>query len=1193
MFCTSLIGWNERPGVLYGIDVRLIIAVSSRCSHDGEEVSGPYRRDIAKDRSRTRSESRSLTSFPQKIMKRVHGVFPFIRFRIARALLLSMVCGLSSNAFEVQAQSSEEASVFELSPFEVSATGDLGYMAGASLAGTRINTDLRDLGAAITVVTKEFLDDTGATGIEDLLVYTTGTEVGGAFGNFTGSSIRDGRSRQEANRLNPESNTRVRGLVSAELSRDYFITEFGFDSFNVERVDISRGPNSILFGVGSPGGVINYGLKRARTEKDFNEIEFRAGSYGSFRASGDFNKVIVPGRLAVRFNLLENATKYRQEPAYVDDTRVHVALEAVISKGSKDRFLGSLTLRGQYERADVATTPPNVVAPTDNIRDWYNVPDYAAIEAQTGQSAPSRYKDGTFVSQALHDRFGANAPYRGSFAQRLPWFITVGQVFTDVSGGVGPRVGFPSGPLADLGAVEGRIVGSFDWNMQSNLVEETWTTGFSARTFQGPEIYNFQNRLISGLMDSIEHRFTHGTLSLEQLMWKGRAGVELAYNNQQKDSRYAFPFTDTRSYDVWLDNNLWLGNREPNPNVGRPFMVSRHWGNYTDESVERDTLRATGFIKFDFRDQVDGPLGLLLGRHSFSGLMEQNTRFGIRRGYDLAVSSDEINMEVALNSKLDGIRRQLHGGFYIGPDLRQVGSYDAVRLNSVINVQRPKDGDTFLTFVRDPGDRQVKVVTAYAQEYLDNGAATKRVIDSSAVTWQSHLLDETLVLLLGYRDDHVRDTLNAGAFRLGDGSLDPASLLLQDSANLDAKGQTKTWSLVGHFPEKYLFELPFDSDLSLFYNESENFQPTGFRQTVFLDSISPPSGETKEYGFLLSVADRKFTMRVNWFETINTNVSLERNLAAIATDTVSGWLTRQIEARDTGVPFGLNSSGNPTGMANYYSSYDEVIGVLLNDILPEPLKSERNLRISESGIGLGSISQDAVPGLDSTSDYIAKGMEVEFVANPTERWRIALNIAKQETVRSGSGPELVDYYGQIQRNLVAANLWDTNVLDEAAVAGNFTFKQRLQRNILNPLAAITAKDGTVSSEQRKWRWNLVTAYSFADDTLLEGVEVGTALRWQDKAAVGYPLLLVNNDGEITQVPDLARPHYASATWNGDLFVRYAFQMFQRYDVTFQLNLRNVLGDQNFTPEVINPDGTPAVIRIPVERAVFLSAKIAF
>lgn len=70
-----------------------------------------------------------------------------------------------------------------LSPFSVSAESG-GYMASRTLAGNRLNTELRDIGNAVSVVTSQFLQDIAATDSEELVGYTASTEVGGVQGNF-------------------------------------------------------------------------------------------------------------------------------------------------------------------------------------------------------------------------------------------------------------------------------------------------------------------------------------------------------------------------------------------------------------------------------------------------------------------------------------------------------------------------------------------------------------------------------------------------------------------------------------------------------------------------------------------------------------------------------------------------------------------------------------------------------------------------------------------------------------------------------------------------------------------------------------------------------------------------------------------------------------------------------------------------
>src|SRR3954469_11188910 len=74
-----------------------------------------------------------------------------------------------------------------LSPFDVTTTKDTGYAATSSLAGSRLNTKLRDVASAIFVVPSEFMKDAASTDLQHILVYQTNTEAGGIGGNFYGS----------------------------------------------------------------------------------------------------------------------------------------------------------------------------------------------------------------------------------------------------------------------------------------------------------------------------------------------------------------------------------------------------------------------------------------------------------------------------------------------------------------------------------------------------------------------------------------------------------------------------------------------------------------------------------------------------------------------------------------------------------------------------------------------------------------------------------------------------------------------------------------------------------------------------------------------------------------------------------------------------------------------------------------------
>ena len=117
----------------------------------------------------------------------------------------------------------DDEEVLVLSPFEVTAQEDnTGYAAATTLAGNRLNTDIKDLGTSLSVYTQQFLKDIGATDNQSLLKYTLGTEIGGVNGNYSGSGGGTAPNA-DASYLNPQSTNRVRGLVSADNTRDLYL----------------------------------------------------------------------------------------------------------------------------------------------------------------------------------------------------------------------------------------------------------------------------------------------------------------------------------------------------------------------------------------------------------------------------------------------------------------------------------------------------------------------------------------------------------------------------------------------------------------------------------------------------------------------------------------------------------------------------------------------------------------------------------------------------------------------------------------------------------------------------------------------------------------------------------------------------------------------------------------------------------
>ena len=298
-------------------------------------------------------------------------------------------------ALYAQDAEDDDESIFELSPFTIQEDEAIGYQALSTLAGTRIKTDLRDVGAGIQVITQEFLNDTGATDAATLLAYGLNTEILGEQGNYSGNGLGDIRVMRAQPHLSAQ---RIRGLQGATVTRDFFQSEMPFDSYNTTSVTINRGPNAILFGTGSPAGIINNTTKQASLAKDFGQVGIRAGEISSYRFTGDYNKVLVEGRLALRLNYLNEKTNFHQEPAFEDDKRVSLALTAILAENENSNFLGRTIFRANWESGRIDASPVRTIPPKDEISDWFDATRHAGkvafIEDLTGVDIAG-FVDGT------------------------------------------------------------------------------------------------------------------------------------------------------------------------------------------------------------------------------------------------------------------------------------------------------------------------------------------------------------------------------------------------------------------------------------------------------------------------------------------------------------------------------------------------------------------------------------------------------------------------------------------------------------------------------------------------------------------------------------------------------------------------------------------------------------------------------
>lgn len=324
--------------------------------------------------------------------------------------LLLLAKSYAQTAANSPADKDKDQDLVVLSPFVVDASQDKGYRATSTLAGSRINTQLKDVAQSITVLTKEFMSDIDAVDVNDILAFTANTE---GTRDFTSANVSLGAPSDDV-AANRNGSTRIRGLAAADFTRDYFYTigtYNGFDSYNLDQVTINRGPNSILAGLGSPAGIINFSPQLANLGKDSNEVTFRFGSWGDTRETLNVNRVIKKDVFALRLAAVNSDKGFKQEPAFNRDRRLYLA--------ASWKPFTKTSVRGSYEIQNVKANNPNTLTPGDGIQGWINL-GKPILNFNDTRTAPTGISVlGTNGPLLSYDKTGKlersiNGAYRGS-----------------------------------------------------------------------------------------------------------------------------------------------------------------------------------------------------------------------------------------------------------------------------------------------------------------------------------------------------------------------------------------------------------------------------------------------------------------------------------------------------------------------------------------------------------------------------------------------------------------------------------------------------------------------------------------------------------------------------------------------------------------------------------------------------------
>lgn len=1206
-----------------------------------------------------------------------------------------------------------EEQVTHLSPFEVSSTRDTGYQATQTLAGTRIRTDLKDVGASIQVITQQFLSDVGATDNSTLLQYTTDTEVAGPRGTYEG--LGNGQTVDESGNLRaPQSAQRVRGLAAADVARDYYITDIPWDSYNVDRIDILRGPNSILYGLGSPAGIINASLNNAEF-RNFGSVEARADNWGTLRGSVDINANIVPQVLALRVDGLWNDQKYEQKPAFQNDKRIYATARFDPNLFRNRDWRTSLKVK--FEHGEINADRPRTVPPNDSITPWWRPTQVSASNpfGGAGQTVINNPYDPWRTDNVVAGNgFGVTQsatvnyqPWVSDIAnQQQPiWLMdgTTNQLYQAFGGYINNAGRDRTGALTNVSTgLIGKNTNGMLYALASlpaaaiNYRLPEYQYGqYKAMSLMDPSVFDFYGTLIDGPTKREWENWNAYNFDFSQTAFGDRYGLELTYDRQKyhNGGEQLLGGSPTLTLDFLKNfaDFYALGSNGTtaitNPNFGRPYVQGANTNGgrsyYTDREYKRASLyaelRASDFTSNNF-------LVKLLGRQRFNGVAADEKFFSETRAWQMYANSQAWagywNGNLGNTSGIND--RAPVGVFYLGgsvigrtsasgaripgvtanlalPDAG-VRVFDTTWQNYAVNFNDPWTVPSSLALVFRADTPPTYNNVTYDQWYQNSNPANyvgwnsnfqdnllryNNGQDNSLLTlaqkalrrtrsysgsYQGYFWNNAFVATLGWRYDEVK-TKDVVAQNMPSNrsslNLQPGVYELPGDwpANQIVKGHSTSGGAVLHL-NNILPHDPLPIDISLSYNESSNFQVTSVRRDVYGTPIGNPTGKTYEYGALLSTKDGRVNLRVTKYTTrVNNTASTLGNVNRIGGTIQQGLKWRNVFLYQLG-GYDWASRNQPSYRNTWTQAYptltaeqaaaeeDAAITTWnniqkwltprgffkawnFNPVTPESALVDRTTYASNpsqyapdpaSVYGYAALS-GGPQGFSVTADTESKGYEYELTANPLPNWRVSFNASDTKATQNNvGGPALAEFVDYINSQLYNAD-GSLTPAGKMAQFGNPSYA--LAPDQWGPFVAsytlLKLQEGARVPELRRWRYNVVTNYTFTRG-LLKGVGIGGSYRWQDKVIIGYPVI---GGGRVAEY-DLNKPYYGPSEDAIDLWASYERRLTEKINWKIQLNVRNAFAKHGLIPISIEPDGrTWATVRVKPVQEWFVTNTFSF
>ena len=1020
--------------------------------------------------------------------------------------------------------------IVQLSPFEVDASQDHGYYASNTMSGTRIKSRIEDLGASISVVTKQQLDDTAAVDINDVFKYEANTE-----GTADFTAMNSAAPTTDSIQSSPATATRLRGVGSPNISNGNFtaITRIPIDSYNIDSIEISRGPKSTLSGPGAPSGTININRGKAGLQRDVSEVTFRGDSYGGYRSNFTLNRAVIPDKLAFRVDGLYMQNAYLQKPSYDLTKRLSASF---VYKPLKDT-----NISGIFETYHEQRQTPNSLTPRDGVSEWlqsgrptWNPLTFTATVNGT-TTAPIPVGSGA-TAELLTLPAGL---YSNSTTYTRPsMFIDNGQVqLWEVN-----RLGTTNNPNGTTTS-NVRLVGS--------------GSGIMRGTVNGGILYQ-----VPGLTDKSLYDWTKE--NAVSTNWnKDRAFIYTAEVVQKVvDNLYARVGWHLEDYDTYnrnisnpptlqIDVNQYLLDGRPNPYFLRPYI----------QNIEPTIFRSPEFsdslqgnLSYELHFDNDSDWKRWLGHHQFGAYYEsRHITTGTFRYREAVIDPNHVwNTAGALN--------YTNGPAVGRPTYRYyVGGPNAIGYQQ--GYAPPKSGvaGTYdLNWFNGATGQWVDEPAVFGTAPYISGQ-TKQEDTARGLTTQNFFLNDRIVFTGGIRKDFKRTRNSAGAV------VDPTTgfFTFDNDKNWGpwtaATGMTRTASLVVK-PLTWL---------GLSYDRASSFTPQPPAVDLFGNVLPNTYAHGHDAGFFVNLFGGKLVFSAKIYDNAYIN---DRN-----SDSTIGSRIARIENGTGSDHFSLQNFANSVASARLGpTATPDQIAAVAATITQFPVGFQNAVLATNSGAALRG-----------TNNLDAKGAELELTYNPFSTWRIKFSGAQTKSINTSLEGNLTDYIALRMPYWLSVkddqgNPWWTSTALGSQSAQNF-----YSSAVEAPIKVDQALLGKSNPQIKEYTWRVLSTYQFTQGPLRD-VGVGGSVRWDSRSAIGYLGAAPDADGIVRSL-DVSKPVYDPARASCDFWASYSLRLFHdKVRARIQLNLQNAFEGGRLQAVAVNPDGTPYNWRIINPRKWVLS-----